>query len=218
MVVTCSMCWAGACGPLDRVCLTDTLSTYPAFVSNLNSGFALTASPFLKDQKGTKKSSPHRTAFASLRFPRSGSAPWARRHGPSMAHRGSPGIHAGRPTAQNFLSASREGRQIKNTAPRGGRPAGLFGSRVLRNLCRYSVAGQALFVGASLLANDLREQARSHCLALFNKPMTRSWCRCGHGPDSHTDTPGRRSASRTAPHAGPRRCCTPCPAGSGYRR
>ena len=52
-----------------------------------------------------------------------------------MAHRGSPGIHAGRPTPQNFLSASREGWQIKNTAPRGGRPAGLFGSRVLRNLC-----------------------------------------------------------------------------------
>ena len=79
-----------------------------------------------------------------------------------MAHRGSPGIHAGRPTPQNLLSASRRGGQIKSTAHRGGRPAGLFGSRVLRNLCRYSVAGQALFVGASLLANDLREQARSH--------------------------------------------------------
>ena len=79
-----------------------------------------------------------------------------------MAHRGSPGIHAGRPTPQNLLSASRRGGQIKSTASRGGRPAGLFGSRVLRNLCRYSVAGQALFVGASLLANDLREQARSH--------------------------------------------------------
>ncbi|MDE4516510.1 nucleoid-structuring protein H-NS, partial [Pseudomonas fragi] len=39
----------------------------------------------------------------------SGPAPWARRHGPSMAHRGSPGIHAGRPTAQNLLSASRWG-------------------------------------------------------------------------------------------------------------
>ncbi|PAA03524.1 hypothetical protein CJU76_11000 [Pseudomonas fragi] len=105
---------------------------------------------------------PRRTAFAALRFPRSGPAPWARRHGPSLAHRGSPGIHAGRPTPQNLLSASRRGGQIKSTASRGGRPAGLFGSRVLRNLCRYSVAGQALFVGASLLANDLREQARSH--------------------------------------------------------
>ncbi|PAA08088.1 hypothetical protein CJU78_11865 [Pseudomonas fragi] len=40
-------------------------------------------------------------------------APWARRHGPSMAHRGSPGIHAGQPTTQNLLSASRWGRQIK---------------------------------------------------------------------------------------------------------
>ena len=76
----------------------------------------------MKDQKGTKKSSPHRTAFAALRFPRAGSAPWARRHGPSMAHRGSPGIHAGRPTAQNLHSASREGRQIKSTTPR--RPTG----------------------------------------------------------------------------------------------
>ena len=119
------------CDLLDLVFLTDTLSTYPPFVSNWNIGFALTASPFLKDQKGTKKSSPHRTAFATLRFPRSGPAPWARRHGPSMAHRGSPGIHAGRPTPQNLLSASREGWQIKSTAPRGGRPAGLFGSCVV---------------------------------------------------------------------------------------
>ena len=131
MVVTCSMCWAGACGPLDRVCLTDTLSTYPAFVSNGDYGFDLTSSPFWKDPKGTKRYSPHRTAFAALRFPRSGPAPWARRHGPSMAHHGSPGIHAGRPTPQNLLSASREGWQIKSTAPRGGRPAGLFGSCVV---------------------------------------------------------------------------------------
>ena len=96
--------------------LTGVAGTYPAFAFKRDIGFALTASPFLKDQKGTKKSSPHRTAFAALRFPRSGSAPWARRHGPSMAHRGSPGIHAGRPTPQNLLSASREGRQIKSTA------------------------------------------------------------------------------------------------------
>ena len=82
-------------------------------MANWNTGFALTASPFWKDPKGTKRSSPHRTAFAALRFPRSGPAPWARRHGPSMAHRGSPGIHAGRPTPQNLLSASREGNQIK---------------------------------------------------------------------------------------------------------
>ena len=54
--------------------------TYPAFVSNWDYGFDLTSRPFWKDPKGTKKSSPHRTAFAALRFPRSGSAPWARRH------------------------------------------------------------------------------------------------------------------------------------------
>ncbi|PAA01696.1 hypothetical protein CJU81_23615, partial [Pseudomonas fragi] len=66
-----------------------------------------------KSDKVTKALSPHRTAFAALRFPRSGPVPWARRHGPSMAHRGSPGIHAGRPTPQNLLSASREGWLIK---------------------------------------------------------------------------------------------------------
>ena len=31
------------------------------------------------------------------------------------------------PTAQNLLSASRRGGQIKSIAPRGGRPAGLVG-------------------------------------------------------------------------------------------
>ncbi|MCK6254592.1 hypothetical protein, partial [Pseudomonas fragi] len=40
------------CDLLDLVCLTETLSTYPAFVSNWNIGFALTASPFLKDLYG----------------------------------------------------------------------------------------------------------------------------------------------------------------------
>ena len=86
-----------------------------------------------KSGKVTKALSPLRTAFAALRYPRSGSTPWARRDGPSIAHRGSPGIHAGRSTPQNLLSASREGRQIKSTAaPRRptGRPAGLFGGEV----------------------------------------------------------------------------------------
>ena len=78
--------------------------------------------------------------------------PWPRR--------GSPGIHAGRPTPQHLLSASREGWQIKNTAPRGGRPAGLFGSCVLRN--RGSCYRNTATVGASLLAKVVREQARSH--------------------------------------------------------
>ncbi|PAA12183.1 hypothetical protein CJU81_11215 [Pseudomonas fragi] len=67
--------------------------------------------PFVKQpQKEPKRPCPWRTAFAALRFPPCGPAQWARRHGPSMAHRGSPGIHAGRPTAQNLLSASRWGR------------------------------------------------------------------------------------------------------------
>ena len=39
------------CGLLDLVCLTDTLSTYPAFVSNRDMGFALTASHFAKAAK-----------------------------------------------------------------------------------------------------------------------------------------------------------------------
>ena len=43
-------------------------------------------------------------------------APWARRHGPSLAHRGSPGIHAGRPTPQNLHSASRWGGRSKSKA------------------------------------------------------------------------------------------------------
>ncbi|MCH4883474.1 hypothetical protein EQV96_10800 [Pseudomonas sp. TMW22080] len=49
-----------------------------------------------------------------------------------MAHRGSPGIHAGRPTAQNLHSACRWGQQIKIKSQikscrggRGGRAAGL---------------------------------------------------------------------------------------------
>ena len=99
-----------------HLCLTETM------VSPLRRG------TFSRRRKSNQKGLPHRTAFAALRFPRSGSAPWARRHRPSMAHRGSPGIHAGRPTPQNLLSASREGGQIKSR--RGGRPAGLFECRI----------------------------------------------------------------------------------------
>ena len=138
------MCWAGVCGPLDLVCLTDTLSTYPAFVSNWDYGFDLTSSPFWKDPKGTKRSSPHRTAFAALRFPRSGPAPWARRHGPSMAHRGSPGIHAGRPTTQNLLSASRRAGRSKTSAKTRSTTPQLF--LVHSNIRIYDgyVAGRSL--------------------------------------------------------------------------
>ncbi|MCH4870432.1 hypothetical protein EQV90_16440 [Pseudomonas sp. TMW22089] len=57
---------------------------------------------------------PQRTAFAALRFPRSGPAPWPRRDGPSMAQHGSPGIHAGRTTTQNLLSASRRGSRSRS--------------------------------------------------------------------------------------------------------
>ena len=81
--------------------------------------------PFVKQpQKEPKRPCPWRTAFAALRFPRSGPAPWARRHGPSMAHRGSPGIHAGRPTPQNLLSASRWGGRSKADQKPPRRPTG----------------------------------------------------------------------------------------------
>ena len=96
------------------VVLTGIPSTYPAFASKWNIGFALTARHFCQTAtKVPKKALPHRTAFAALRFPHSGPAPWARRHGPSMAHRGSPGIHAGRPTPQNLHSASRRASKSK---------------------------------------------------------------------------------------------------------
>ena len=108
------------------VVLTGVPRTYPAsafnrfsaYISSIRAQLALwfrsySESLFPNAEKVTKKACPWRTAFAALRFPRSGPAPWARRHGPSMAHRGSPGIHAGQPTTQNLLSASRWGRQIK---------------------------------------------------------------------------------------------------------
>ena len=101
--------------------LTGIASTYPALAFNWNIGFALTARHFCQTAtKVPKKALPHRTALAALRFPHSGPAPWARRHGPSMAHRGSPGIHAGRPTPQNLHSASR--RAVDQEPPR--RPTG----------------------------------------------------------------------------------------------
>ena len=94
--------------------LTGIPSTYPAFASHWNIGFALTARHFCQTAtKVPKKALPHRTALASLRFPHSGPAPWARRHGPSLAHHGSPGIHAGRPTTQNLHSASRRASKSK---------------------------------------------------------------------------------------------------------
>ena len=94
--------------------VTERPRTYPLQAFNSTIGFALTASPFCQTAtKGTKKALPQRTAFAALRFPRSGPAPWPRRDGPSMAQHGSPGIHAGRTTTQNLRSASRRGLKIK---------------------------------------------------------------------------------------------------------
>ena len=84
--------------------------TYPLRAFNWAIGFALTASPFCQTAtKGTKKALPRRSAFAALRFPRSGPAPRARRDGPSLARHGFPGIHAGQPSTQNLLSACRKG-------------------------------------------------------------------------------------------------------------
>ena len=164
------MSWAGACGLFDTVFITDVLSTYPASAFNWNIGFALTASPFLKDQKGTKKSSPQRTAFASLRFPRSGPAPWARRDGPSMAQHGSPGIHAGRPTAQNLLSASRRGGQIKSTARRGGRPAGLSRSVAADEPCEAASGCEATVKPESgIYLNDRSIRFYDCCVAVAHQ-------------------------------------------------
>jgi len=109
--------------------------TYPFDAQRRSTGFALTARHFCQTAtKVPKKASPTRTAFAALRFPRSGPAPWARRHGPSMAHRGSPGIHAGTPTAQNLHSASRRGGQIKNQSNSNNRSK----DRRLRQLHKQS--------------------------------------------------------------------------------
>ena len=84
--------------------------TYPFYALSFSTGSALTAAHFWQTApKVSKRSLPPRTALASLRFPHSGPAPWARRDGPSMAQHGSPGIHAGRPTPQNLHSASRWG-------------------------------------------------------------------------------------------------------------
>ena len=45
---------------------------------------------------------PQRSAIAALRFPPSGSAPWARRDGPSMAQHDSPGFLPGGPLRKTY--------------------------------------------------------------------------------------------------------------------
>ena len=83
-------------------------------------------------QKYPKRPCPSVRPSLRSGVPRSGPAPWARRDGPSMAQHGSPGIHAGRPTTQNLLSASRGAGRSKTTAKtrstsrRGGLQADLF--------------------------------------------------------------------------------------------
>lgn len=48
---------------------------------------------------------PRHPGLAALDFPHSIIAPRARRGGPSLAHRGSRGIHAAQPSTQRFRSA-----------------------------------------------------------------------------------------------------------------
>ena len=96
----------------------DGLSTYPFDAQRRFTGSALTAAHFCQTAtKVSKKAWLPRTAFAALWCPHSGPAPWARRNGPSMAHHGSPGIHAGRPTARNLHSASRSRKADQDQQP-----------------------------------------------------------------------------------------------------
>ncbi|CAI8957127.1 Nucleoid-structuring protein H-NS [Pseudomonas sp. IT-P294] len=61
--------------------------------------------------------------------PRSGPAPWARRHRPSMAGGGYRGILAAVPTAQNLHSASRGGVYRKSQSEAA------YGPTCLLNAC-----------------------------------------------------------------------------------
>ena len=125
------------------VFITGVLSTYPLDVLIISTGSALTAAHFCQTAtKVSKKALPLRTAFAALKFPRSGSAPWARRDGPSMAQHGSPGIHAGRPTTQNLHSASRRGdrsRSRSKSKARQGKSKARARARALHLHLRYAV-------------------------------------------------------------------------------
>ena len=71
---------------------------------------------FSRRRKSNQKGLPLASGLRCAQVPSCRLAPWVRRHGPSMAHRGSPGIHAGRPTPQNLHSASRWGGRSKSTA------------------------------------------------------------------------------------------------------
>ena len=112
-----------------------------------------------------------------------------------MAHRGSPGIHAGRPTPQNLLSASRKGWQIKSIAPRGGRPAGLFGLSVC--FCSSCRGTKAAFGCAAVVKPDTAvrqvisgssfttasSQWRTISIAAFvPRQLLQEHCNCGSEP------------------------------------
>jgi hypothetical protein len=108
-------------------------------------GFAFTASHLEKPQV-TKGSCPWRTALRlGSGFPRSGPAPWARRHRPSMAGGGYRGILAAVPTAQNLHSASRGGGASRSKAA-GELTLGLLSGE------KQKPYTDLLYVGASLLA------------------------------------------------------------------
>ena len=79
------------------------LGAYPLDAPRRSTGSALTAGPFWQTApKGTKKALPQRAAIAALRFPCYGSAPWARRDGPSMAQHDSPGFLPGVPLRKTY--------------------------------------------------------------------------------------------------------------------
>ena len=61
---------------------------------------------FSNAKKVSKNAVPHHPGLAALDLPHSIIAPRARREGPSLAHRGSRGIHAAQPSTQRFRSAS----------------------------------------------------------------------------------------------------------------
>jgi hypothetical protein len=93
------------------VALFDTAALTAASVVFSGNGSALTAAHFWQTPgwpappKVSKRSCPLHLGLAALDFPRSIIASGARREGPSLAHRGSRGIHAAQPLTQRFRSA-----------------------------------------------------------------------------------------------------------------
>ena len=97
----------GGCRRLRSFDLLIGLGTYPFGAPRLFTGSAFTAGPFWQTApKGTKKALPLRTALAERGFPLSGSAPWARRDGPSMAQHDSPGFLPGGPLRKTYARPS----------------------------------------------------------------------------------------------------------------